>query len=261
MLYIFGILLLKNNICNLTIFSFSNIEPESDGFEVFVTDGIHNSTSILVYVSIILLNDEIPNFYLSNITVNEGGRFSFDNESITASDQDYPGDILVISVHSKPKYGTLTHFVQAVNNGPLLEIPFVQLSFENFDSMVYTHDGSENFVDSFVLSLNDGVHIVLRTCYVSINPINDEPPKLLKNIPAKNVEFHGTFIISSAVLLSKDEDSPSDELLYKITSSVSYGMLEKKNDNKEWNLLDPLEFSQEDLNLNLIRLEYLYFIY
>lgn len=212
-----------------------------------------------MYVSIILLNDEIPKFYLSNITVTEGGRYIFDNESITASDDDYPGDILVVNVQNKPKYGTLTYFVQAVNNGPLLEIPFMQLSFENFESMLYKHDGSENFFDSFSLSLNDGLHDVLQTCHVNITPVNDEPPKLLKNIPAKNVELQGTFLLSSGVLLSKDEDSSSNEIFYKVIKSPKFGILERKNINKDWDLLHPLQFSQDDINLNLIRYQFCFF--
>lgn len=239
---------------------FSKVEPESDGFEVFVTDGIHNSTSVLVYVSIILLNDEIPEFHLSNITVNEGGRYVFDNETISATDDDFPGDILVVSVKNKPKFGTLTYFIQAINNGPLLEIPFAQLSFENFESIIYRHDGSENFIDSFTLTLHDGLHDVLQTSYVNITPVNDEPPEILKNIPAQNVELYGTFILSSAILLSKDEDSTSDEIFYKITNPLKLGILERKNIEKDWDTLEPLEFSQEDINLNLIRYKFYYIL-
>lgn len=211
-----------------------------------------------MYISVILLNDEIPTFYMANITVNEGGKYVFDNESISASDEDYPGDILVLSVHNKPKHGSLTYFVQAVNNGPLIEIPFMQLSFEDFESLVYKHDGSENFVDSFTLSLYDGLHNILRTCFVNVTPINDEPPRLLKNLPAENVELHETFILSSAVLVAEDDDSSSEELFYKITNPVSLGVLERKNINEKWDVLEPQEFSQKDVNMNLIR--YAYFV-
>ncbi|XP_055926402.1 FRAS1-related extracellular matrix protein 1-like isoform X1 [Argiope bruennichi] len=230
----------------------SGIEPESDDFEVFVTDGVHNSTAVLVYVSIVLLNDEVPYFSLSNITVDEGALYLMNNESVIAGDRDYPGDILVLSVRNKPRHGSLTHFLQAVNNGPLLEIPFNQLTLENFEKIVYHHDGSENFADSFTLSLNDGVHSVTRTCFVDVNPVNDEPPVLKKNIAAKNVELQGSYVLSNAVLYSEDADSNSSEILYKIIQTVAFGNLEKNSDG-EWVLLNPLEFSQEEINLNLIR--------
>lgn len=213
---------------------------------------MHNSTSLLVYVSIILVNDEVPFFHLSNITVNEGESYIMNNDSIIAGDRDYPGDILVLNVKSKPKYGSLTHFLQAVNNGPMLEIPFNQLSLENFEKIVYHHDGSENFIDSFTLSLNDGAHSVSRTCFVEINPLNDEPPVLKKNIPAENVELQGSFILSNAVLIAEDADSYPSNITYKITKTVGFGNLEKRLD-EIWVPLDILEFSQEDINLNLIR--------
>ncbi|GFT32675.1 FRAS1-related extracellular matrix protein 1 [Nephila pilipes] len=231
----------------------SGIEPESDDFEVFVTDGVHNSTVVLVYVSIVLLNDEIPYFSLSNITVDEGNSYLMNNESLIAGDRDYPGDILVLSVKNKPRHGSLTHFLKAVNNGPLLEISFNQLTLENFEKIMYHHDDSENFIDSFSLTLNDGVHSVIRTCFVEVNPINDEPPVLKKNIGANHVELQSNYIISSAVLYSEDADSNPSEILYKISKPVAYGNLEKNSQNGDWILLDPLEFSQDEINLNHIR--------
>ncbi|KFM81803.1 FRAS1-related extracellular matrix protein 1, partial [Stegodyphus mimosarum] len=243
----------KSGFITFVQFFHRNIEPESDVFEVFVTDGVHNSTTVLVYVSIVLLNDEVPYFFVANISVNEGDAFIMDNDSISTSDRDYPGDILVISVKSKPKYGTLTHFVQAISNGPLLEIPFNQLAAENFESIVYRHDGSENFFDYFTLSVNDGLHTVLRTCFVEINPVNDESPVLKKNIAAEGVGFLGSFTLSSAVLFSEDVDSTPDEIYFEILSTPKFGVLERKGANTQWKLLDSMKFSQSDINSNLIR--------
>lgn len=240
----------KKIIINFNLFSSSDIEPESDDFEVFVTDGVHNSTSVLVYVSIILLNDEVPFFYLSNITVDEGESYVMNNESIIAGDKDYPGDILVLNVKTKPKYGTLTHFLQAVNKGPMLELPFNQLALENFEKIVYRHDGSENFFDSFDMSLSDGTHSVVKTCFVEVNPLNDEPPILRKNIPAKNVELQSSFILSNAVLLAEDADSSN--ITYKIIKPVVFGNLEKRLEEL-WVPLNTSEFTQDDINMNLIR--------
>ncbi|XP_035209916.1 FRAS1-related extracellular matrix protein 1-like isoform X2 [Stegodyphus dumicola] len=246
----------KSGFITFVQFFHRNIEPESDVFEVFVTDGVHNSTTVLVYVSIVLLNDEVPYVFVANISVNEGDAFIMDNDSISTSDRDYPGDILVISVKSKPKYGTLTHFVQAISNGPLLEIPFNQLAAENFESIVYRHDGSENFFDYFTLSVNDGVHTVLRTCFVEINPVNDESPVLKKNIAAERVEFLGSFTLSSAVLFSEDADSTPDEIYFEIISAPKFGVLERKGTDTQWKLLDSMKFSQTDINSNLIRYQH-----
>ncbi|XP_054709066.1 FRAS1-related extracellular matrix protein 1-like [Uloborus diversus] len=243
----------KNGFITFVQFNHSNVEPESDGFEVFVTDGVHNSTSVLVFVSIVLLNDEVPMFSISNISLDEGGSFVMKNSSVIASDRDFPGDILIITVKTRPQYGTLTHFVQAVNNGPLLEIPFTQLSFENFESIVYRHDGSENFKDSFVLVLSDGLHNVVDSCFIDIIPVNDEAPFIVKNIPASNVELLGNFLLSNAVLLADDIDTSSTELFFKIVEHPTQGILEQKNEKGDWFTLNSLEFSQEDINLNLIR--------
>ncbi|XP_042894734.1 FRAS1-related extracellular matrix protein 1 isoform X2 [Parasteatoda tepidariorum] len=247
-----------NGFISFVQFNHSGMEPESDDFEICISDGAHNSSSVLVYVSIILVNDEVPHFYLSNITIKENNYFVLDNESVIATDRDYPGDILVLSIKEEPKYGSLTYFLQAINNGPMLEIPFNHMAFENFDKIVYRHDGSETKEDSFVLSLNDGLHSVHQTCFVTILPVNDQPPWLKLNTGAQQVELFSYLTLSASILLAEDADTTPNEILYKITKPPVHGLIEILN-TSIWEPLREFTFSQEDINEKRIRYHHLHY--
>lgn len=251
----FPLLDIKNGYISFVQSNHRNIEPESDGFEVFVTDGVQNSSSVYVFVSIILQNDEEPTFYLANVTILEGAAFVFNSSTISASDRDVPGDILVISVKSKPTYGVLSYMVQTINDGPFLEVPLSEVGIDNFENVVYRHGGQEEFSDLFTLVLSDGAHSVLRTCYVKIIPVNDEPPKLVKNVVASNANMNGSVILSGALLLAEDIDTPPDELVYSVLSPCKFGSLQRKQNSTigEAVWIDVESFSQGDVDLNLVR--------
>ena len=50
----------------------SGLEPLSDAFEVYVTDGGRSSHPSMVQISIVPQNDEVPELFVTNITITEG---------------------------------------------------------------------------------------------------------------------------------------------------------------------------------------------
>lgn len=46
--------------------------------------------------------------------------------------------------------------------------------------IVYMHDDTETLKDAVTLRLTDGVHTVQGTAQVTVLPLNDEKPRLLK---------------------------------------------------------------------------------
>lgn len=46
--------------------------------------------------------------------------------------------------------------------------------------IVYMHDDTETLKDAVTLRLTDGVHTVQGTAQVTVLPVNDEKPRLLK---------------------------------------------------------------------------------
>jgi len=90
-------------------------------------------------------------------TVDEGGSVVID---VAANDTDGENslDLTSIVIVSEPTYGSLT-----VNGD---------------GTVTYTHDGSENFTDSFTYTIEDDTNFLSNAALVSItiNPVNDNTP-------------------------------------------------------------------------------------
>lgn len=112
------------------------------------------------------MNDEKPNAYVDFITVDEGG-----TETVVLSDNDNDlfdglslnGIYTLLGTQGGSKFGS-------------------SISISN-DTLTYTHDDSENFIDTVYYVLNDGGILAsnqLDTSFViiTINPLNDNTPVL-----------------------------------------------------------------------------------
>ncbi|XP_023221594.1 FRAS1-related extracellular matrix protein 1-like [Centruroides sculpturatus] len=249
---------IKDGYVNYVQSKHRKIEPESDEFRVYVTDGIHNSSAVLIFVNIILRNDEEPQVSANNITVKEAGFHPINSEVLSVTDHDYPSDILSVHLKTLPSFGSLKQRIQHRINGPTVELEFTELTIDRFlQNVIYQHDGSENFNDHFTLIISDGVHNIAQTIFVNIIPINDEYPKLVKNIRAYVKPGESVFL-SSALLLAQDEDSLPKDIVYIILSPPTLGKLQRRDSlNGTWNdLTYPMHFTQLDANLNLIRYQH-----
>ncbi|XP_013786136.2 FRAS1-related extracellular matrix protein 1-like [Limulus polyphemus] len=232
------------------------LEPEADFFEVMVSDGVFNTSSVLVSIKIIPVNDEVPLVTLKNLTVPEGGLARLDPDTLTVTDRDFPGNIITVRIETAPKSGSLVQVVHLDHANMERDLPFVELTLDGFYQNVhYRHSGNENFFDWFTLAVSDGKNTVSKTAYVSVTPLNDEPPRVFKNIGGE-VDNQGNLLLSSALLLAIDEDTPPEQLIYHVTTPPNLGILQKLQRKWLWTVLDPMNFSQEEISNNLIRYSY-----
>ncbi len=204
-------------------------------------------------------------------TVAEGGSVAFNTvgqSTITLTDVDGSGDAgpspldnylssgsdqLYVVLGSLPQYGTLS-----VNGGAALVIgSHVLKSDIQAGKLVYTHDGSENFTDSFMLTANDaqgqsnstGNTITVN---IKIAPVNDSPTtdavttgvigsgvntglRITEGttgvIGGSNAAYGGTAFYATtdgfvrSQLISYDPDNSASQIQYRITTDVVYGKL------------------------------------
>ena len=59
---------------------------------------------------------------------------------------------------------------------PVIAPAYGTLSLFSSGSFIYTHDGSENYSDSFVYQVSDGVNTDTATVTITITPVNDNAP-------------------------------------------------------------------------------------
>ncbi|UYV79273.1 hypothetical protein LAZ67_17001880, partial [Cordylochernes scorpioides] len=229
-----------------------NVEPESDNFEVIVTDGQHNSSVAKMLVTIILRNDEEPQVSLLDLSVLEGGIVSLGENVLRVTDADFPADRLVVSVALPPQHGVLSKLV-TLEDGSQAELPLESEDLHHFlRTAVYHHDGSENFQDELKLEVTDGLHPRTATARVTVVPVNDQPPRVVVNRGLSGVAPGGAALISPRYLLAADADRPPDKLVFRVMSPPVAGRLEHRTADTVWlPLLAPV-FSQQQLEDNLV---------
>ncbi|XP_029140355.1 FRAS1-related extracellular matrix protein 1 [Protobothrops mucrosquamatus] len=240
------------------------IEPTTDQFMLYVTDGKHHSVETPFYVLIHPTNDEEPKLMARNFTVQEGQMKELDASVINAVDLDVPEDILMFAVLQQPHHGFLVkgvygnnifHYRQAIISQQYHEIQVDGFSMEvlkNGLKLVYLHDDSDSLADDFSIQLSDGKHKVSKTISVKVNPVNDEKPVLSRKGKIE-VNMGEAQIISSAVLSAEDKDTPREQIYYLFDRVPENGHLQLKV-NHDWvTLYKGMKCTQENIDINTVR--------
>jgi len=140
------------------IYTHDGDETSSDSFTYVISDGELNSLPATVTITITPVNDA-PVAVADAIVVNQGSTATAlvgGASSVLANDTDPDNAVLNAVLVTGPTHGTLT--LNA--NG----------------TFSYTHDGSNNFSDSFTYKANDGqADSNTVTVTITINPVNRPP--------------------------------------------------------------------------------------
>ncbi|XP_046904856.1 FRAS1-related extracellular matrix protein 1a isoform X3 [Hypomesus transpacificus] len=240
------------------------MEPTADQMMLCVSDGKRDSAHVPFYIIISPTNDEVPEFIARNITVNEGQAKELDPTLINASDLDVPKNELLFSVVQPPRHGAvMSHALghgappaarsaQRRSAAGVVVQDFTMRDLRNGMALMYKHDDTENMEDSFTLQLSDGKHSLQRRVMVRVLPVNDEEPQVIRNTGLE-VEAGEARLISSAILLSKDRDTPSPEIMYVFETVPSQGHLQIKT-GRDWVTLNAVEScNQETVDMNQLR--------
>ncbi|XP_061486151.1 FRAS1-related extracellular matrix protein 1 isoform X3 [Rhineura floridana] len=240
------------------------LEPTTDQFMVYATDGKRRSMETPFYVLINPTNDEVPEFMARNITVKEGQIKEVDPSVINVVDLDVPQDTLMFTVLQPPQHGLLVNenygndvirYKYAINSHQHHQLPVYEFSMEllkNGMRLMYMHDDSDSLADGFSIQLSDGKHKVSKTISVEVIPVNDEKPVLSKKGKIE-VNMGEAQIISSAVLSAEDKDTPREQIYYLFERVPKTGHLQLKVSH-DWVILqNGMNCTQEDIDMNSVR--------
>ncbi|KAM4537427.1 FRAS1-related extracellular matrix protein 1a isoform 1-T1 [Odontesthes bonariensis] len=235
------------------------MEPTADQFILCVSDGKHSSAHVPFYIIINPTNDEIPEFVTHNITVREGEMKQLDSSVLKAMDLDVPKDELLFSVVKPPQHGSIIHHSDGKPitkrreaNLQSAVVDFTVADLTNGLDLMYMHDDSENIEDSFTIRLTDGRHQLHRQVVVTVLPVNDEEPRIIRN-NGLEVDPGEAKIISSVTLFAQDGDTPSSELMFIFESVPTQGLLQLKEGQKWVTLTAWRNCSQVTVDMNLLR--------
>lgn len=249
-----------DNSINYIQATHKGVEPTSDSFEFYATDGKLNSLSHTASITIHPRNDEEPDVMLNDFTVTEGGSKIIDRSMVDAIDMDKPKEKIMLSISQPPEHGDIVVMLHTPNGD--IEAAVNEFSADELHQgmkLKYIHDDSEHFTDKFAITVSDGKHEVKKVCNISIVPVNDERPEIIKNVGLQ-LDNGEMAIISSVLLQSVDLDNTHDKVYYIIVTVPKKGVLQfctKPNEplfsDKCRDIWVGQNFTQRDIDYNHVR--------
>lgn len=202
------------------------VEPLSDQFQIYATDGKLNSASETIRVTIVPANDEAPDLMLKDFALAEGKDMLIDQSMLDAIDLDMPKDSLQFTLSQLPDHGKVVRIIHTKKGE--METEANDFSIDELHSglkLKYKHDGSENLMDKFAVTVSDGKHEIKRVCNVTIKLTNDEKPEVIRNAGLK-LDYGDSALVSSVVLEARDGDNSEGELYYVMVRLPLKGLLQ-----------------------------------
>ncbi|KAK7166140.1 hypothetical protein R3I93_006042 [Phoxinus phoxinus] len=186
------------------------ITPKVVQFSFSVEDTASNSVDGLFTIFLQPVDNKPPVITNTGFTVLERNTYIITKNELDASDQDTEDENIKFIVTQIPRFGQLQYLGIDMSNGET----FVLEDIEN-SRLAYIHSGEESLHDVIKLDISDGFHEVPIVVKISINPVDDETPKIM--LPAGllgtsiDVLENGATEITSNVIQGRDEDT--DDLM------------------------------------------------
>ncbi|KAK2908269.1 FRAS1-related extracellular matrix protein 1b [Channa argus] len=257
----FGLIDMTSGFINYVQSEHKGMEPTVDQLSISVSDGLHRSAPVPLYIIINPTNDETPSLLLANFTVKEGGMRELTPSILNALDLDAPPDLLTFMVVQPPAHGSLINGIYGSEMNRYKEmgadllrrsLPVTSFTLQEVRQgmkIMYMHDDTETLKDVVSLRLTDGVHTVLGTAQVTVLPVNDEKPRLLKNA-GLDLDSGERRVISSVALEAEDLDTPAQQVYYFINAAPRFGKLQLKTELDWSELWAGQNFTQDDVEMN-----------
>uniref|UniRef100_A0A803XZT8 Calx-beta domain-containing protein n=1 Tax=Meleagris gallopavo TaxID=9103 RepID=A0A803XZT8_MELGA len=162
-----------------------SIEPTSDVFSFYVSDGFSQSEVHSINITIQRRNDEPPKMVLEPVRVHESSSVVVTNSSLNLQDLDTQNSELVIVVTKSPEHGHLRRRQTAVEPPEHGQVLSLGSSFTYQDILdeliVYSQSGAAAQTDEFGFSITDGLYMQTGKLEFSMELPNKQLPTLTVN--------------------------------------------------------------------------------
>ena len=202
-----------NSAGEILVADSSQLDFESVNSFALTVVATDNGTPMLSDSAIVQINindvNEIPVEQVNTgATVNEGEAHVISTSELEYIDTELVSAVFEIS--QAPAHGTLT-----LNGVPVgVGSTFSQTDIDS-GSLVYAHDGSENFADGFTFNVTDGFNVVTGQIFdLAIDPANDAPVAVGENF----VVDEDNLLSSINELLLNDTDVDSQLLTVSLVT-------------------------------------------
>ncbi len=211
------------NFATLTVTPFLDSDTDFPlGVSTTATEGANGATattSIMLAVDVVPVNDAPVLATNVGLTVDEGGIAVLTPAMLTVTDVDNTNAQLVYLISVSPTNGRLE---SAAAPGVSVAI-FTQDDLDN-GRIRYVHDGSETIADALTFSVSDeaGGGIGATVFAITVNPVNDAPALTVNRLSLTDGQ---TVTLTPADLDATDVDNPPADLSFTVTG-IQHGHFE-----------------------------------
>ncbi|XP_071043236.1 extracellular matrix organizing protein FRAS1 [Parasteatoda tepidariorum] len=188
----------------------------------------------------------------STVHVRQGEIAKLGPQWLTTDGHEMPEDQLEVVLINAPQHGNLVQ----ITGGTRIEIGeedgFAYSSIVN--DMYYEHDGSNNIHDNAVFSIMGGKQSTLNSVIFEIRLNDVESPVILDSTTLMGSIVEGKSLnILRHHLAFTDLVSGDKDIMFTLIASPKHGILEKKENGLYYALNPKDQFSQQDINEQIIR--------
>ncbi|KAJ8305475.1 hypothetical protein KUTeg_016020 [Tegillarca granosa] len=168
------------------------------------------------------VNNQAPSFVASKLLVEEGGILGISNNQLSATDADTMPEELTFILDEVPLYGVIQKSGNSLGEDGTFTLEDLQRA-----DIRYVHGGSDMELDSFTLTVNDGVNRATKVFTVDIIPTDDRAPQLRDNLRSRLIVSEGgEAVVTSSVLAATDDDTDDSQLVFLIVKQPKHGVMQ-----------------------------------
>ncbi|KAM4809143.1 extracellular matrix organizing protein FRAS1 [Rhinophrynus dorsalis] len=231
-----------------------SVEPSSDYFSFYVTDGTSQSEVHNISITIQGKNDEPPQISVLPLRVQDKSGAVIKNDCISVQDIDTQDNELIFTVTKMPVNGLLRRrqfYSEPLDNGRVLSQGSSFTYQDVLDELiVYIPESVTIPSDEFRFSLSDGIFTETGRVEISIDPQRKEPPRLTIN-RGLQISAGSVSTITDQHLKATDIDSDDAKLRYLMKKDPTVGRLQMSKNNilVQISVKGPVtSFNQMDIN-------------
>ncbi|XP_061108114.1 FRAS1-related extracellular matrix protein 1a isoform X1 [Conger conger] len=178
-------------------------------------------TGICFNITVLPVDNQAPEVYTNQLTVEEGGDCLLGLEHLLLTDQDSMEDALRVELKREPHHGYVELDGFPMKSGQVFTVKDLKSL-----KVRYHHDSTETVQDDIVFIATDGINAVDFVLQVKVILVNDEIPVMMPGLkPMLDCAEGQEVVITIEYLYATDNDSDDSRLFYMIARQPYHGVV------------------------------------
>lgn len=186
------------------------------------TSGNHAEGVFTIYLKPV--DNKPPQITNSGFNLLERGTHTIISSELYTTDTDTDSTQISFTITQLPTHGHIQYTFTDMTKGDTFNLADIDTG-----RISYTHNGDESTVDSVILDVSDGVHVVPITVKINVKPVDDETPTIA--LPpgtigsTMEVLENSATEITSNVIQGRDEDTDDLRLTFIVEDPPLLGQI------------------------------------